>query len=186
MKIDENLLWILSFYRNSEITGALFFGELARLLRPSSIQTDLTRHFADEAQHARYWTDCIVRLGAEPLKMGIAYQDKYVTAAGLPVNMMEILAITHVFEHRVISQYEMHYAAPKLNAEVRKTLEKIMVDERWHLRWIADALKRLEDQYGQEHVGSTLERFAEVDRAVYSETMTEHEERVRYLLQQSQ
>ena len=44
MNIDKNLHWILSFYRTSEISGALFFGELARSLRPSAIQQDMTRH----------------------------------------------------------------------------------------------------------------------------------------------
>ena len=52
MATTDNLHWILSFYRTSEISGALFFGQLANALRPSRIQADMTRHFADEAQHA--------------------------------------------------------------------------------------------------------------------------------------
>ena len=107
MKIDENLLWILSFYRTSEISGALFFGELARSLRPSAIQQDMTRHFADEANHARYWTDCLAKLGAEPLKLPMAYQNQYLATAGMPTNLMEILAITQVFEKRVVAQYTL-------------------------------------------------------------------------------
>ena len=90
MKIDENLHWILSFYRNSEISGALFFGELARSLRPSPIQQDMTRHFADEANHARHWTDCLEQLGTPPLKLSRSYQDQYIAAAGMPTNVMEI------------------------------------------------------------------------------------------------
>ncbi len=104
MKIDENLQWILSFYRTSEISGALFFGELARSLRPSAIQQDMTRHFADEANHARYWTDCLEKLGVQPLKLPTAYQNQYLAAAGMPANLMEILAITLVFEKRVVGQ----------------------------------------------------------------------------------
>lgn len=112
MKIDENLHWILSFYRTSEISGALFFGELARSLRPSAIQQDMTRHFADEANHARIWTDCMESLGVEPLKLPTAYQNQYLAAAGMPVNLMEILAITQVFEKRVVAQYALHRESP--------------------------------------------------------------------------
>jgi hypothetical protein len=84
--ISENELWLLSFYRVSEISGALFFGRLARSMRPSSIQADMTKHFSDEAMHAWYWTDCIERLGAKPLKLDVAYQDQYLVAAGMPVD----------------------------------------------------------------------------------------------------
>src|ERR1043166_5120509 len=61
--IGENELWLLSFYRTSELSGALFFGRLARALRAGPIQRDLTHHFADESQHAWYWTRCIAELG---------------------------------------------------------------------------------------------------------------------------
>ena len=33
--------------------------------------------------HAWYWTDCIERLGAKPLKLDVAYQDQYLVAAGM-------------------------------------------------------------------------------------------------------
>ena len=182
MAIDRDLHWVLSFYRTSEITGALFFGELARLLRPSAIQQDLTRHFADEAQHARYWTDCLERLGERPLKLGFAYQDKYMAAAGMLVNMMEILAITQVFERRVINQYALHSRLPNLEPEVVETLKLIMEDEKWHLQWIRDALKRMEPEYGADTIQATLNRFLEVDREVYRATADEHAERVNSMI----
>ena len=66
--ISENELWLLSFYRTSELSGALFFGRLARALRAGPIQRDLTRHFADESQHAWYWTRCIAELGGQKVE----------------------------------------------------------------------------------------------------------------------
>ncbi len=99
--VDENELWILSFYRTSEISGALFFGRLARTMKPGEIQRDMTKHFSDESMHAWYWTACIEKLGAHALKLEQSYQDQYLAAAGLPVNIMEVLAITQVFEKRV-------------------------------------------------------------------------------------
>lgn len=178
MATDENLCWLLSFYRTSEIGGALFFGQLARALRPSAIQRDMTRHFADEAQHARYWTECLERLRMDPLKLGQAYQDQYVAAAGMPVNLMEILAITQVFEKRVVSQYTLHSRIPDLEPEVGATLRKIMHDERWHLEWVRDALTTMESDYGREAIRETLRRFTEADREVYRGMAEEHGDRI--------
>jgi hypothetical protein len=176
--IDENLHWVLSFYRSSEISGALFFGELARMLRPSAIQQDMTRHFADEANHARYWTDCLESLGAEPLKLSRVYQDQYVSAAGMPANIMEILAITQVFEKRVVAQYSLHLKTPNIPLEVRETLDKIMDDEHWHIQWIREALVGMQDDYGADHIKATQKRFMEADREVYKKTILEHGQRV--------
>jgi len=119
--LSDDELFVLSFYRSSEINGSLFFGRLARALKPGPIQLDLSRHFADEAQHAWYWTDCIDRLGERPLKLADAYQDRYLEAAGLPMNMMEVLAVTLVFERRVINQYAKHQAVLDLHPEIAAT-----------------------------------------------------------------
>ena len=178
MKIDENLHWILSFYRTSEISGALFFGELARSLRPSAIQQDMTRHFADEANHARYWTDCLEKLGAEPLKLPTAYQNQYLAAAGMPTNLMEILAITQVFEKRVVSQYSLHSKSAGVPDIVHGTIETIMEDEKWHIQWIRDVLREMEAEYGADNIKETLRRFTLADREVYQKTALEHQERI--------
>jgi len=176
--IDDYLHWILSFYRHSEISGALFFGELARSLRPSGIQQDMTRHFADEANHARYWTDCLQAMNAQPLKLGAAYQSQYLAAAGMPANLMEILAITHVFEKRVVGQYALHSKSPNVPEIVKRTIGTIMEDEKWHIQWIRDALKGMESEYGASNIKATLKRFTEADREVYRKTAEEHSERI--------
>lgn len=176
--IESNLHWILSFYRTSEISGALFFGELANSLRPSAIQQDMTRHFADEANHARYWTDCLQKLGVEPLKLGHAYQNRYLAAAGIPANLMEILAITQVFEKRVVSQYALHDVSPNVPDVVRETLAKIMHDEQWHIQWIRDALCGMEAEYGADNIQATLKRYTLADREVYRKTAAEFSERM--------
>ncbi len=183
MKLPDDEHWVLSYYRTSEINGSLFFGRLARALKPSPIQHDLTRHFADEAQHAWYWTDCLERLGARPMKLSDAYQDQYLEAAGLPVNMMEILAITLVFERRVINQYAKHLAVPDLCIEVKETIERIMVDERWHVQWVRDALAGMEERFGKDQITETLRRYKEADQEVYAHTLAEHEARLGFLLE---
>lgn len=182
MNLTDDELWVLSYYRTSEINGSLFFGRLARTLKPGPIQHDLTKHFADEAQHAWYWTDCLERLGTRPLKLSDAYQDQYLEAAGLPVNLMEILAITLVFERRVINQYVKHLAVPGVRPEVRDTIDRIMDDERWHVQWVRDALGGMEEKFGKDTITETLRRYKEADREVYAQTLAEHEERLEFLL----
>src|SRR2546427_11954313 len=133
--LDENELWVLSFYRSSEISGSLFFGRLARSMKPGAIQKDMTKHFSDEALHAWYWTSCIDELGGKPIKLNSAYQDQYLTAAGPPINLMEILGITQIFEKRVVNQYAQHSHIREIKPVVRETLAKIMMDEKWHIQW---------------------------------------------------
>lgn len=176
--IDEDDLWILSFYRTSEISGALFFGRLAKTLKPGPIQRDMTKHFSDESLHAWYWTECIEKLGSHPLKLDQSYQDQYIAAAGLPANIMEVLAITQVFEKRVIGQYSLHSAVPRLDPEIKATLRRIMEDEKWHIEWIRDALKAMEPEYGRDRIEATIRRFTEADREVYEKTMDEHSARL--------
>ena len=183
MALSDDELWVLSYYRTSEINGALFFGRLARTLKPSPIQHDLTKHFADESQHAWYWTDCLDRLGKRPIKLSEGYQDQYLEAAGLPVNLMEVLAITLVFERRVINQYAKHLAIPDVIPEVKETIDRIMLDERWHVQWVRDALEGMEDKFGKETIAETLRRYKEADREVYARTLEEHEARLGFLLQ---
>ncbi len=182
--VDNNTLWLLSFYRTSEISGALFFGRLARTVRDSAIQQDLTKHFADESQHAWYWTRCINDLGARPLALDNAYQDRYLSAAGVPSNLMEVLALTQAFECRVIRQYAIHSRAPGLQPEIRNTLTQIMQDEKWHIQWIRDALAKMAPRYGADAISTAQERFRAADAEVYRATLAEHAERVEYLFDQ--
>jgi bacterioferritin (cytochrome b1) len=178
----EKERWLLSYYRTSEINGALFFGRIARALGPGPIQIDMTRHFADESQHAAWWTKCLVDLGMQPLKMRDAYQDQYLEAGGMPVNMMEVLAVTLVFERRVVGQYVAHAKASELAVPVRETLDRIMQDERWHMQWVAAALKEMEGEFGEQNVAATIKRYADADREVYRRTIAEHEEIVNGLM----
>ncbi len=181
MSLSDDELFLLSYYRSSEINGSLFFGRLARVLRPGPIQHDLTKHYADEAQHAWYWTQCIDRLGARPIKLADAYQDRYLEAAGVPVNMMEVLAITLVFERRVINQYARHLATPSVDPEISSTIARIMEDEKWHVQWVRDALTGMSERYGEDHVAATLKRYRDADREVYAQTITEYEARLGFL-----
>lgn len=181
MSLTDNERWLLSYYRSSEINGALFFGRVARMVRPGKLQAEITHHFADEANHARYWNECINDLDAHPIKMHESYQDQYLEAIGTPNNLMEVMAITQVFEKRVIGQYRAQLRVPALHPRVKQTLEQIMVDERWHVQYVREALEDMAGRYGTEHVRTTINRFAEADQQVYAKTLAEYGERLAFL-----
>ncbi len=180
--LTENERWLLSFYRTSEISGALFFGRLAKSLPPGPIQTDLTKHFADESQHSWFWTRCLQNLNSEPIKLEMAYQDQYISAAGMPANIMEVLGLTLIFEKRVIGQYALHRQVVDLNPEIKKTLDLIVEDEKWHIEWVTQALKNMESEYGADHIAKTLKHFQDADKEVYKKTVAEHEDRIQGIL----
>ncbi len=181
-KITDHEKWLLSFYRTSEISGALFFGRLAKVLRDESLRADMTKHFADESQHAWYWTRCLEELGHTPDQLKSNYQERYLDAAGMPVNMMEVLAITQVFERRVIGQYGTHLQIEGLRPEISKTIQTIMEDEKWHIEWVGQALKRMEPEYGKETIQKTLQKYWKADKEVYAALIEEHDERMRDIL----
>ncbi len=181
--LSENERWLLSYYRSSEINGALFFGRVARTIR-GPLAADVTHHFADEAAHASLWTRCLTDLGLEPIKVGKAYQDQYLAAVGVPANLMEIMAITQVFERRVIGQYRRHLRHEGTHPAVIGTIERIMLDERWHISYVNDALHAMESRYGAGMIEDTLRRFGAADEEVYTKTLAEYADRIDFLIPQ--
>jgi len=176
--ITENDLWVMNYYRASEINGALFFGRIARIVR-GPLQVDVTHHFADEANHAYYWAQCISDLGFTPSRQIRAYQDQYFEAAGMPANLMEVLAITLVFEKRAMRLYSQHQRSNP-HPRMRQTIDKIILDERWHVQYVKDALQELTATYGDELVSETLARYAAADHDVYAKTLAEYGERMAF------
>jgi bacterioferritin (cytochrome b1) len=176
--LNDNDLWTLSYYRYSEISGALFFSSLLKVFRTGTVGRDLTKHAADESQHAWYWTQAIHEHGQEPVKVDKTYQEQYMEAIGMPVSLMEILAVTQTFEKRVISQYARHAQMEGLDPVVAATLKRIMEDEKWHIQWIQQALKDLEPDYGKDVIDSTLKRYGDADKEIYARTLAEHEQRI--------
>jgi bacterioferritin (cytochrome b1) len=181
MSLSENDLWLLSYYRSSEINAALFFGRVARTVKTGRLQAQVTHHFADEANHARYWNDCINDLDASPIKMRESYQDEYLQTIGMPVNLMEVMAVTQVLEKRVISEYRQHLRRPSVHPRIRETFERIMIDERWHIEYVRDALREMEGRYGASRVADTIARFTAGDQEVYAKRLAEYSERAALL-----
>ena len=178
--LSDNEHWLLSYYRSSEINGALFFGRIARTIR-GPLVVDVTHHFADEATHASLWTRCLTDLDLPPIKVGKAYQDQYLSAVGVPANLMEVMAITQVFERRVITQYRRHLRYEGAHPAIRATIERIMRDERWHVAYVREALDGMASRYGADVIQDTLRRFTAADEEIYAKTLAEYADRMDFL-----
>lgn len=169
LEVPRSELWILSYYRVSEIAGSMLFGKVARRIKDETLRVLLTRHFADEARHAWVWTDAIVKVGGLPIDIPQTYQSRYGAEIGVPSTELELLAITQIFEKRVIHQYRGHQKRKGVHRAVAAALQDIMVDEQWHLKWVKDQLKLLEKKLGKTTVSDTVERYRAIDERVYAE-----------------
>ena len=181
MEISENDLWILSYYRESELAGALILGRLARDTHDDDLRIHLTEHCAEEANHAWLWTKTILEVGGMPRRVSDTYQSRYYAEIGQPATELEVLALTQVFEKRVLSHFQDHLRWPNTHPAVGRTLERMIMEEAGHIGWVKLRLDRYGREKGEDVVTETLGRFAEVDRKVYT-ALIEYREHFRELL----
>ena len=101
MPVPRSVSWRLNWYRQSELEGALLLGRMVRRVRDPYLVGRLTRHCADEARHAWLWTRTLETLGIFHVRIHRTYQSFYLDEISTPRAITEVLALTHVFEHRV-------------------------------------------------------------------------------------
>ena len=171
MEISENDLWILSYYRESELAGGLVMGRLARETDDDDLRVHLTEHCAEEAHHAWLWTETILKVGGTPKRVAETYQTRYYAEIGMPASLLEILTLTQVFERRVIRHFRAHLKWPNVHPAVADTLHRMIEDEVGHLSWVKDRLDRYAAERGEAVVAETMRRFTEVDERVYEAAM---------------
>ena len=171
MEISENDLWILSYYRESELAGGLVMGRLARETDDDDLRVHLTEHCAEEAHHAWLWTQTILKVGGTPKRVAETYQTRYYAEIGMPASLLEILTLTQVFERRVIRHFRAHLKWPDVHPAVAETLHRMIEDEVGHISWVKDRLDRCAAEKGEAIVTETMRRFTEVDERVYEAAM---------------
>ena len=76
-EVSDNDIWILSYYRESELAGSLVMGRLSQETDDDALRAKLTEHCAEEARHASLWSDTIIELGALPRRVRETYQTRY-------------------------------------------------------------------------------------------------------------
>ena len=168
LQVSENELWLLSYYRESELAGALLMGRLARETDDDDLRVRLTEHCAEEARHAWAWTETILRVGGTPRRVSETYQSRYHAAVGNPSNLLEVLALTQIFERRVVRHFKAHLAWPGTHPEVARTLQQLIDEEVGHIRWVKDRLDAYGAIHGELVVREMLDRFQRIDEQVYN------------------
>ena len=167
MEITSRELGFLNFYRASELHGGLILGQLSRRARGSELVLDLTRHSAEEVMHAQLWTETIITEGGEVRPVRDTYQARYASVLGPPATLLQVLALTQVFERRVYRHFTEHLRRPGTHPTVRATLGRMLEEEKGHLAWVRRWLDRQKTVRGAAEVEATLRCYAAVDAVVY-------------------
>jgi tRNA isopentenyl-2-thiomethyl-A-37 hydroxylase MiaE len=132
----RSLAWRLNWYRQSELEGALLLGRMIRHVSDPYLVGRLTRHSADEARHAWLWARTLERLDLPIVRIRRSYQSFYLDEISAPRGLADVLALTHVFEHRVDLHFTSELTHRDLPVDVRHTMTVLIRDERGHLDWI--------------------------------------------------
>ena len=94
------------------------------------------------------------------------YQSGYARELGPPRTVLEVLALTQVFERRVWRHFTRHLRRTGTHPLVRATLQRMLDEERDHLSWV----KRWLDQHPD--ADALLSRYSAVDERMYTEFLS--------------
>lgn len=173
MSLIYSEIALLNFYRASELHGGLILGQMVRRTRDPRLILSLTRHSAEEVMHAQLWTETIIAIGGRPAPVRDTYQTRYAEAVGTPLTMLEVLALTQVFERRVYRHFTLHLRVPGIHPAVAATLRRMIEEERGHLSWVKGWLDEQAKERGQE-VRDVMTRYALADKRIYDTLSSEY------------
>ena len=125
MPVTPSEIALLNFYRASELHGGLILGQIVRRTRDPQLILSLTRHSAEEVMHALLWTETIIAIGGRPAPVRDTYQTRYAEAVGTPLTLLEVLALTQIFERRVYRHFTLHLRVPGVHPMVAATLQRM-------------------------------------------------------------
>lgn len=166
---------LFSYYRDAELRGADLILRLINRTDNLDLQEKLSRHLADETNHAWLWTERIRAIGGQPVRINDGYHRHLRRKAGLPSNLLDLLALTYVVEERASKRYEEHASRPDVDPDTLKALSEMRIDEDWHLSWVGEALKELGKKEGAEKVAATLERYRRLEAEAFTEMLTDEQ-----------
>ena len=165
--ITDQELFVLSFYRASELAGGLLLGKVAFHTDIDELRSPLTRHAAEEVEHGWLWTKAIREMGLIPLKVTHTYQTEYGREFGMPTTMLEILCLTQVLEKRVLTHFDTHLKKTGLHPVVAATLKTMIADESGHLDWIKVKLDAYSADGHTAEVEALMKRLLDIDKIAY-------------------
>ena len=172
MQIDKIELDWLNFYRASELHGGLILGKLVARVRDPRLMLELTRHSAEEVVHSQLWTETILAVGGKPRPVRDTYQSHYARAIGAPASVLQVLALTQIFERRVYRHFLEHERRPGTHPLVRATLRRMIEEEKHHLSWVKEWLDE-ESERDATRVRGLLRDYTLVDARIYADLCTQ-------------
>jgi demethoxyubiquinone hydroxylase (CLK1/Coq7/Cat5 family) len=173
MTTSNSEIALLNFYRASELHGGLILGQMVRRTRDPELILNLTRHSAEEVMHAQLWTEAIIAVGGRPAPVRETYQTRYAAEVGTPLTMLEILALTQVFERTVYRHFTEHLRRPGLHPIIAATLQRMLDEERGHLKWVKLWLDKQAVNRPAE-VREVMRRYAAADEQIYAAISAEY------------
>jgi hypothetical protein len=164
---------LLNFYRASELHGGLILGQLVRRTNNPALILSLTRHSADDVMHSRLWTETILAIGGRPTPVRASYQTLCAEVTGTPRSLLEMLALTQIFEWRLYRHFTLHLQVPALHPAVAATLRRVLDEERSHISWVK---RWLDGQVtkGRRTVREALRHYTLADQRIYGSLCREH------------
>ena len=175
MEKNAYKILLFNYYRDAELRGADLILRLINHAENQNIQEKLARHLADATNHAWLWTERIQALGGEPMRIDNGYHRQLRRKAGLPANFLDLLALTCIVSERAYKRYTEHAARPDVAPETLKVLQEMQADEKMHLTWITEKLSELKAKEGSEKVEAALQRYREIEAAVFAEMQQEEQ-----------
>ena len=169
MQLSERELWLLNFYRNSELHGALLMGRLARSVGDPELIVNFTRHCATEAHHATLLSELLQTVGGT-FQATLTVQEAYAERGGVPKQIADLLVVSEVLEKRVLKTYLAHLQEVDFPAAVQEALRHIVremeeEEDGEHAGWIDRRLQLLP----HEEVERAEAKWSAIDAAVADE-----------------
>lgn len=157
--LDKDEYLLVSSYSKAELVGGLILGDFVRKTDDDYLRGALTKHAAEEFNHALYVVEALEEMGLKPLEVHDASKNQYFAEAGLPKDAVEIMAMTAAFEPAVIHHYNAHINTPGTHPALVKAMQKMNDEDDAHKDWVVEWLNDYPDQkYAQE----TLERYKKI------------------------
>ena len=100
------------------------------------------------------------------------YQARYTAVIGTPLTILQVLALTQVFERRVYRHFSEHLHRPETHQLVQDTLCRMLEEEKGHLSWVKQWLD-VQARTRAYQVSDTMRRYAEADAIVYAALLDE-------------
>ena len=172
MTVTNTEAGVLNFYRASQLHSGLILGQMVRRTNDARLNLSLTRHSAEEVMHAQLWTETIIAIGGRPTSVRDTYQTRYAIEVGAPSTLLEVLALTQIFERRIVRQFTLHLRLPGIHPAVAATLRRVIEKKRGHLTWVKAWLDE-QSKSRQKEVRDIIRRYSLADQQIYNTLSSE-------------